>query len=45
VLRERMSWIDEGDTGPGSCGAVGPGGWTGCMVKDWKRKRQQAEGW
>jgi hypothetical protein len=45
VLRERMSWIEEGDTGPGACGAVGPGGWTGCMVKDWKRKRQQAEGW
>jgi hypothetical protein len=45
VLRERMSWIEEGDTGGGSCGAVGPGGWTGCMLKQHKRNRQQTEGW
>ncbi len=43
--RERMSWIQEGDTGAGSCGAVGLGGWTGCMLKQHKRNRQQTEGW
>src|SRR3989337_1475649 len=39
VMRERMSWIEEGDTGTQSCSPVGPGGWTGCMVKEWKRQR------
>ncbi|WP_162888154.1 hypothetical protein [Sphingomonas mesophila] len=41
VMRERQSWAEEGDSGIGSCSAVGPGGWTGCMVKDWKRQRDQ----
>jgi hypothetical protein len=44
-LRERMTWIQEGDTGSGSCGAVGPGGWTGCMRKRQVRNRQQHKGW
>ena len=43
VMRERASWIEEGDTGPQSCGAVGPGGWTGCKVKEWKRERDQTQ--
>ena len=43
VMRERQSWAEEGDTGTGSCSAVGPGGWTGCMVKDWKRERDQTQ--
>ena len=41
VMRERQAWVEEGDTGTQSCGAVGPGGWTGCMVRDWKRQREQ----
>jgi hypothetical protein len=43
VMRERMSWVEEGDTGTQSCGAVGPGGWTGCMVQAWKREREQTQ--
>ena len=43
VMRERLSWIEEGDTGTQSCGPVGPGGWTGCMVKAWKRERDQTQ--
>jgi hypothetical protein len=43
VMRERMSWIEEGDAGTQSCGPVGPGGWTGCMVKAWKRERDQTQ--
>ena len=43
VMRERQSWVEEGDTGTQSCGAVGPGGWTGCMVRDWKREREQTQ--
>lgn len=41
VMRERQSWVQEGDTGTLSCSPVGPGGWTGCMVKQWKRQREQ----
>lgn len=41
VATERGRWIAEGDTGIGSCGPVGPGGWTGCMLKQWRKKRQQ----
>ena len=43
VMRERQAWAEEGDAGIGSCSAVGPGGWTGCMVKDWKRQRDQTQ--
>ena len=41
VMRERSSWVEHGDTGINSCGPVGPGGWTGCSLKDWERDRQQ----
>jgi hypothetical protein len=44
VMTERMGWIGEGDTGIGSCSPVGPGGFTGCHVKAWKRTLQQ-KGW
>ena len=43
VMRERQAWAEEGDAGIGSCSAVGPGGWTGCMVRDWKRQRDQTQ--
>ena len=45
VARERSRWIEHGDTGIGSCSGVGPGGWTGCDFKRWKRNRQQYKGW
>lgn len=41
VARERARWIEHGDTGIDSCTAVGPGGHTGCMLKQWQRDRQQ----
>jgi hypothetical protein len=41
VMRERQSWVQEGDVGTLSCSPVGPGGWTGCMVKQWVRDREQ----
>ena len=44
VASQRSRWIAEGDTGIGSCGPVGPGGWTGCMQKGWRQGRQQ-RGW
>lgn len=45
VARERSRWVEEGETGTQSCSPVGPGGWTGCMLKQWKKDRQQREGW
>jgi hypothetical protein len=44
VMTERMGWIGEGDTGIGSCSAVGPSAGTGCFVKEWRRSLQQ-KGW
>ena len=41
VMRERRSWVQEGDAGTLSCSAVGPGGWTGCMVQRSIRQREQ----
>ena len=43
VMNERVGWAAEGDTGTQSCSAVGPGGWTGCMVKGWKQQRDQTQ--
>jgi hypothetical protein len=43
VAREHGSWGDSGATGTQSCGAVGPGGWTGCMVREWDRRDQQTQ--
>ncbi len=43
VMRERMTWNEEGDTGIQSCGVVGPASWTGCTVKEWKRERDQTQ--
>ena len=33
VMNERVGWASQGDVGTQSCGPVGPGGWTGCMVR------------
>lgn len=43
VMNERVGWAAEGDLGTQSCSAVGPGGWTGCMVKSWKVDRDQTQ--
>ena len=43
VMNERVGWAAEGDSGTQSCGSVGPGGWTGCMVKGWKESRDQTQ--
>ena len=41
VARERSRWIEGGEAGPQSCSAVSPGGWTGCMIQEWKRNDLQ----
>jgi len=54
TLQQRQSWAQKskvlttvGDTGVGSCSAVGPGGQTGCLIQSIKQAksqtRQQAE--
>ena len=44
VPRERARWVEELETGIGSCSPVGPEGFTGCTLKQFKHQRQQ-EGW
>jgi hypothetical protein len=41
VSRERHKLLDVGSAGTGSCSKVGGGGWTGCMVNDWRAQEQQ----
>ena len=41
VMREHSRWLEGGEVGIQSCGVVGPGGWTGCLVRGWARDRQQ----
>ncbi len=41
VMRERQRWTEGGEAGVQSCGPVGPGGWTGCRVRDFNRDLQQ----
>jgi hypothetical protein len=41
VMHERLAPTWEGESGTGSCGPVGPGGWTGCLVKGWREGREQ----
>lgn len=41
VMRERSRWIEGGEAGPQSCGPVGPGGWTGCLIQQWKKNDLQ----
>jgi hypothetical protein len=41
VARERRRWAEGGEAGSQSCGPVGPGGWTGCLIQQWEREKQQ----
>jgi hypothetical protein len=43
VAREHMRWGEGGEAGTQSCGSVGPGGWTGCLVREWDRQRAQTQ--
>ena len=43
VMNERVGWISEGDVGTQSCGVVGVGSWTGCLLKEWKVARDQTQ--
>ena len=43
VMRERGRWIEGGEAGIQSCGPVGPGGWTGCQVREWSRQLEQSQ--
>lgn len=45
VASERSRWVSGGASGTGSCSAVGPGGWTGCLVQGWRQQRQQRGGY
>lgn len=48
--QQRQSWANKsqelrtaGDTGTGSCSAVGPGGHTGCLIKQIQQAKQEAK--
>lgn len=41
VARERHRLYEAGGSGTGSCSASGGGGWTGCMIQQWRRSDQQ----
>ena len=50
TFQQRQSWtmksremMTVGDTGTGSCSAVGPGGHTGCLTKEIQTARKQAQ--
>ncbi len=44
VSRERNALIEPANVSSGSCSTVGPGGWTGCRYRDFKRSVEQAAG-
>ena len=48
--QQRQSWAEKskelmtvGNTGTGSCSAVGPGGHTGCLIQEIQKSRQAAK--
>lgn len=48
--QERQSWANKakdlttvGNTGTGSCSAVGPGGHTGCLIQEIQKSKQAAK--
>jgi hypothetical protein len=48
--QQRQSWAQQsqalstvGNTGTGSCSAVGPGGHTGCLIKEINQAKQEAK--
>ena len=50
TFQQRQSWtmksrqmMNVGETGTGSCSAVGPGGHTGCLTQEIQTARKQAE--
>ncbi len=44
VSRERHRIMEGGEAGAGSCGPVGAGGWTGCLLKQWQHLDEQRAG-
>jgi len=48
--QQRESWAQRsrplmtvGNTGPGSCTAVGPGGWTGCLIQEIHQDKRDSQ--